>query len=131
MNNDHVLKSINPVKIILCAKFLYGKKTLKGSGNEDTLASVVSHNPMVSFHARDLTRGLLVKEPEDCLETFKGVIDMKKPSFFEGLNWALIHGAIHLELPNFCDAGTGSTAISLQKKSQNNTITTNTNYNYF
>ena len=95
---------------------------MKGSGNEDTLASVVSHSlkfpkgPMVSFHARDLTRGLLVKEPEDCLETFKGVIDMKKNSFFEGLNWAIIHSAIPLELPNFCDAGTGSTAISLQKK---------------
>ena len=71
---------------------------------------------MVSFHARDLTKGLLVKEPEDCLETFKGVIDMKKNSFFEGLNWAIIHSAIPLELPNFCDAGIGSTAISVQKK---------------
>ena len=27
-----------------------------------------------------------------------------------------MHSAIPLELPNFCDAGTGSTAISLQKK---------------
>ena len=78
LNNDHVLKSINPLKIILCAKLLYSKKTLKGSGNEDTLAGVVSHSlkfpkgPMVSFHASDLTRGLLVKEPEDWLETFKG-----------------------------------------------------------
>ncbi|RVX20125.1 Serine/threonine-protein kinase KIPK1 [Vitis vinifera] len=109
---------------IFLYELLYGKTPFKGSGNEDTLASVVSHSlkfpesPMVSFHARDLIRGLLVKEPENRLGSVKGATEIKQHSFFEGLNWALIRCAIPPEMPKLCDAGTSSTVMSMsvQKK---------------
>ena len=113
---------------IFLYELLYGKTPFKGSGNEDTLASVVSHSlkfpetPMVSFHARDLIRGLLVKEPENRLGSVKGATEIKHHSFFEGLNWALIRCAIPPEMPKLCDAGSGSSTtgmgmgMSVQKK---------------
>ncbi|CBI17061.3 unnamed protein product, partial [Vitis vinifera] len=105
---------------IFLYELLYGKTPFKGSGNEDTLASVVSHSlkfpesPMVSFHARDLIRGLLVKEPENRLGSVKGATEIKQHSFFEGLNWALIRCAIPPEMPKLCDAGTGSTCVEFE-----------------
>lgn len=96
----------------------------KVQGNEDTLASVVAHSlkfpesPMVSFHARDLIRGLLVKEPENRLGSVKGASEIKQHSFFEGLNWALIRCAIPPEMPKLCDVGAVSTGLNVgvQKK---------------
>ncbi|KAF8403242.1 hypothetical protein HHK36_011343 [Tetracentron sinense] len=96
---------------IFLYELLYGKTPFKGSGNEDTLANVVSQSlkfpesPLVSFQARDLIRGLLVKEPENRLGSVKGATEIKQHLFFEGLNWALIRCAIPPELPKFCDVG--------------------------
>ncbi|KAE8688722.1 hypothetical protein F3Y22_tig00110956pilonHSYRG00070 [Hibiscus syriacus] len=63
---------------IFLFEFLYGKTPFRGSGNNETLSNVVSHglrfptSPKVSFHARDLIRGFLVKEPENRLGSVKG-----------------------------------------------------------
>ncbi|KAK4392087.1 Serine/threonine-protein kinase KIPK2 [Sesamum angolense] len=92
-------------------ELLYGKTPFKGAGNEETLANVVLQNlkfpnaPMVSFQARDLIRGLLVKDPEDRLGTETGAAEIKRHPFFEGLNWALIRCAIPPQVPEFYDVG--------------------------
>lgn len=92
-------------------ELLYGITPFKGSGNEETLANVVSESlkfpdsPLVSFQARDLIRELLVKEPENRLGTHKGATEIKQHPFFEGLNWALIRCAIPPEVPELYDFG--------------------------
>ncbi|WOG91096.1 hypothetical protein DCAR_0310344 [Daucus carota subsp. sativus] len=86
-------------------ELLYGKTPFKGIGNEETLANVVLQNlqfpdtPIVSFQARDLIRGLLVKEPEYRLGYSRGAAEIKQHPFFEGLNWALIRCAVPPEVP--------------------------------
>uniref|UniRef100_A0A5B6ZXM3 non-specific serine/threonine protein kinase n=1 Tax=Davidia involucrata TaxID=16924 RepID=A0A5B6ZXM3_DAVIN len=96
---------------IFLYELLYGKTPFKGSGNEETLANVVLQSlkfpdsPLVSFQARDLIRGLLVKEPENRLGSEKGAAEIKQHPFFDGLNWALIRCAIPPQLPEFCDIG--------------------------
>lgn len=90
-------------------ELLYGKTPFKGSNNEETLANVIMQglsfpdSPIVSFQARDLIRGLLVKEPEHRFGTEKGAAEIKQHPFFEGLNWALIRCAVPPELPDLCD----------------------------
>ncbi|XP_022957983.1 serine/threonine-protein kinase D6PK-like [Cucurbita moschata] len=102
---------------IFLFELLYGKTPFKGSGNEDTLANIVSHtlkfpdSPIVSFHARDLIRCLLAKEPENRLGATKGAIEIKQHPFFEGINWALIRCAVPPELPKFFDDGTGAMPV--------------------
>ncbi|CAN8297879.1 unnamed protein product [Cochlearia groenlandica] len=96
---------------IFLYELLYGKTPFKGDTNEDTIANVVLQSlkfpdkPNVSFQAKDLIKGLLVKEPENRLGTEKGAAEIKRHAFFEGLNWALIRCAIPPELPDFYDYG--------------------------
>ncbi|EEF33317.1 serine/threonine-protein kinase D6PKL1 [Ricinus communis] len=107
---------------IFLFELLYGRTPFKGSGNEETLSNVVSRSlkfpssPIVSFHARDLIRGLLIKEPENRLGSAKGAAEIKQHSFFEGLNWALIRCAIPPEMPKLCDTGIGTTTTFSQNK---------------
>ncbi|GKA36519.1 serine/threonine-protein kinase D6PK-like protein [Tanacetum coccineum] len=81
---------------IFLYELLYGRTPFKGSGNDETLANVVLQSlefrdtPLVSFQARDLIKGLLVKEPENRLGSQKGAAEIKQHPFFSGLNWALI-----------------------------------------
>ncbi|XP_038900984.1 serine/threonine-protein kinase D6PKL1-like [Benincasa hispida] len=102
---------------IFLFELLYGKTPFKGSGNEDTLANIVSQTlkfpdcPIVSFHARDLIRCLLTKEPENRLGSTKGAIEIKQHPFFEGLNWALIRCATPPELPRCFDSGTSAMPV--------------------
>ncbi|XP_076934038.1 serine/threonine-protein kinase D6PK-like [Bidens hawaiensis] len=94
---------------ILLYELLYGKTPFKGTGDDETLANVVSeglefpNNPIVSFHARDLIKSLLQKQPENRLGSVKGAAEIKQHSFFEGLNWALIRCAVPPEVPKTCD----------------------------
>ncbi|XP_015901964.3 serine/threonine-protein kinase KIPK2 [Ziziphus jujuba] len=94
---------------IFLYELLYGRTPFKGVNNEETLANVVVQTlnfpdtPLVSFQARDLISGLLVKEPEHRLGSEKGAAEIKQHPFFEGLNWALIRCAIPPEVPEFCD----------------------------
>ncbi|ERN13130.1 serine/threonine-protein kinase D6PK [Amborella trichopoda] len=84
---------------IFLYELLFGKTPFKGLDNRDTLANVVSQelilpeNPGVSLRARDLIKGLLVKEPEKRLGFVRGTAEIKQHAFFEGLNWALIRWA--------------------------------------
>ncbi|XP_047967786.1 serine/threonine-protein kinase D6PKL1 isoform X1 [Salvia hispanica] len=91
-------------------ELLYGKTPFKGTNNDETLANVVLQNlrfpdsPIVSFQARDLIRGLLVKEPENRLGTQTGAAEIKRHPFFDGLNWALIRCAVPPQIPEFFES---------------------------
>ncbi|KAF5204728.1 kinase G11A [Thalictrum thalictroides] len=81
---------------IFLYELLYGKTPFKGSGNRATLFNVVGQplrfpeSPTVSFAARDLIRGLLVKEPQHRLAYKRGATEIKQHPFFQSVNWALI-----------------------------------------
>jgi protein-serine/threonine kinase len=74
-------------------ELLFGKTPFKGSGNRATLFNVVgqplkfpeSATGQVSFAARDLIRGLLVKEPLNRLASKRGAAEIKAHPFFEGI----------------------------------------------
>ncbi|CAK9159573.1 unnamed protein product [Ilex paraguariensis] len=101
---------------IFLYELLYGRTPFKGFGNEETLANVVLQSlsfpdtPLVSLQARDLIRGLLVKEPENRTGSERGAAEIKQHPFFEGLNWALIRCAIPPQVPEACYFGAPKTA---------------------
>ncbi|KAM6549752.1 hypothetical protein CsatB_021428 [Cannabis sativa] len=81
---------------IFLYELLFGKTPFKGAGNRATLFNVVGQplrfpeSPSVSFAARDLIRGLLVKEPQHRLAYRRGATEIKQHPFFQSVNWALI-----------------------------------------
>ncbi|KAL9263626.1 kinase PVPK-1-like protein, partial [Drosera capensis] len=84
---------------IFLYELLFGFTPFKGEGNMETLSNVV-HKPLrfpdkptVSFAARDLIRGLLVKEPQRRLAYRRGASEIKQHPFFQSVNWALIRCA--------------------------------------
>ncbi|KAH0470830.1 hypothetical protein IEQ34_000553 [Dendrobium chrysotoxum] len=97
---------------IFLYELLYGMTPFKGSGNEETLANVVSktlkfpETPAISLNARDLIERLLVKDPDNRLGSVKGSAEIKRHPFFEGLNWALIRCAAPPEVPGSFDLST-------------------------
>ncbi|XP_051126072.1 serine/threonine-protein kinase D6PK-like [Andrographis paniculata] len=90
---------------IFLYELLFGKTPFKGSGNRATLFNVVGQplrfpeSPVVSVAARDLIRGLLVKEPHNRLAYKRGATEIKQHAFFEGVNWALIRCASPPDVP--------------------------------
>ncbi|XP_042041061.1 serine/threonine-protein kinase D6PKL1-like [Salvia splendens] len=94
---------------IFLYELLFAKTPFKGSGNRATLFNVVGQplrfpeSPVVSFPARDLIRGLLVKEPQHRLGYKRGATEIKQHPFFEGVNWALIRCASPPDVPKPVD----------------------------
>ncbi|PHT69166.1 Protein kinase G11A [Capsicum annuum] len=94
---------------IFLYELLYGRTPFKGTENADTLANAVSQclefpaSPIVSSHARDLIRRLLLKEPENRLGAVRGAAEIKQHPFFDGLNWALIRCSTPPEMPRSYD----------------------------
>ncbi|KAF6137072.1 hypothetical protein GIB67_030836 [Kingdonia uniflora] len=90
---------------IFLYELLFGKTPFKGSGNRATLFNVVGQplrfpdNPNVSFAARDLIRGLLVKEPQHRLAYRRGATEVKQHPFFQNVNWALIRCTTPPDVP--------------------------------
>ncbi|KAF3793667.1 Serine/threonine-protein kinase [Nymphaea thermarum] len=90
---------------IFLYELLFGKTPFKGSGNRATLFNVVGQplrfpeSPTVSFAARDLIRGLLVKEPQHRLAYRRGATEVKQHPFFQSVNWALIRCASPPDIP--------------------------------
>ncbi|XP_051125927.1 serine/threonine-protein kinase AGC1-7-like [Andrographis paniculata] len=84
---------------IFLYELLHGITPFKGSGNRATLFNVVGQplkfpdNPQVSSTARDLIKGLLVKEPHKRIAYTRGATEIKQHPFFEGVNWALVRSA--------------------------------------
>ncbi|KAL6909910.1 hypothetical protein ACP4OV_001569 [Aristida adscensionis] len=94
---------------IFLYELLFGKTPFKGSGNRATLFNVIGQPlrfpeyPAVSFPARDLIRGLLIKEPQHRLGHKRGATEIKQHAFFEGVNWALIRCASPPDVPRSLD----------------------------
>lgn len=90
-------------------ELLHGTTPFKGSGNRATLFNVVGQPlrfpdaPGVSAAARDLIRGLLVKEPQRRLAYRRGAAEVKHHPFFEGVNWALVRSAVPPYIPDAVD----------------------------
>ncbi|KAF5739599.1 D6 protein kinase like 2 isoform 1 [Tripterygium wilfordii] len=90
---------------IFLYELLFGKTPFKGAGNRATLFNVVGQSlkfpehPTVSFAARDLIRGLLVKEPQHRLAYRRGATEVKQHPFFQNVNWALIRCTSPPEVP--------------------------------
>uniref|UniRef100_A0A2P2ITM8 non-specific serine/threonine protein kinase n=1 Tax=Rhizophora mucronata TaxID=61149 RepID=A0A2P2ITM8_RHIMU len=90
---------------IFLYELLFGRTPFKGAGNRATLFNVIGHplrfpeSPPVSFAARDLIRGLLVKEPQHRLAYGRGATEIKQHPFFQSINWALIRCATPPEVP--------------------------------
>jgi len=90
---------------IFLYELLFGKTPFKGSGNRATLFNVVGQplrfpeSPIVSFSARDMIRGLLVKDPQHRLGYKRGATEIKQHPFFDGVNWALIRCASPPDIP--------------------------------
>ncbi|GAB4839810.1 Serine/threonine-protein kinase AGC1-7 [Ancistrocladus abbreviatus] len=81
---------------IFLYELLHGTTPFKGQGNRATLFNVIGQplrfpdTPYVSAMARDLIRGLLVKEPQKRIAYKRGATEIKQHPFFEGVNWALV-----------------------------------------
>ncbi|XP_027120175.1 serine/threonine-protein kinase RHS3 isoform X1 [Coffea arabica] len=96
---------------IFLYELLHGTTPFKGSGNRATLFNVVGQPlrfpeaPQVSFPARDLIRGLLVKEPHKRIAYKRGATEIKQHAFFEGVNWALVRSAQPPHIPEPVDFG--------------------------
>ncbi|KAJ3692260.1 hypothetical protein LUZ60_012610 [Juncus effusus] len=92
---------------IFLYELLHGTTPFKGSGNRATLFNVVGQplrfpeSPVVSSLAKDLIRGLLVKDPQKRIAYKRGATEIKQHPFFEGVNWALVRSAMppHIPLP--------------------------------
>ncbi|XP_076954315.1 protein kinase PVPK-1-like [Bidens hawaiensis] len=86
-------------------ELLFGKTPFKGESDRATLFNVVGHplkfpeTPSVSFAARDLIRGLLVKEPQHRLAYRRGATEIKQHPFFQSVNWALIRCTTPPDVP--------------------------------
>ncbi|KAA0041165.1 serine/threonine-protein kinase RHS3-like [Cucumis melo var. makuwa] len=94
---------------IFLYELLHGTTPFKGSGNRATLFNVVEQPlrfpeaPQVSLAARDLIRGLLVKEPQKRIAYRRGATEIKQHPFFDGVNWALVRSAMPPHVPEPVD----------------------------
>ncbi|XP_044467438.1 serine/threonine-protein kinase RHS3 [Mangifera indica] len=94
---------------IFLYELLHGTTPFKGQGNRATLFNVVGQplrfpeSPQVSSMARDLIRGLLVKEPQKRIAYKRGATEIKQHPFFEGVNWALVRSAMPPHVPEPVD----------------------------
>lgn len=94
---------------IFLYELLHGTTPFKGAGNRATLFNVVGQplrfpeTPQVSMTARDLIRGLLVKEPHKRIAYRRGATEIKQHPFFEGVNWALVRSAVPPHIPDPVD----------------------------
>ncbi|GAB4829214.1 Serine/threonine-protein kinase AGC1-7 [Ancistrocladus abbreviatus] len=94
---------------IFLYELLHGTTPFKGHGNRATLHNVVEQplrfpdSPQVSMAARDLIRGLLVKEPQKRIAYKRGATEIKQHPFFEGVNWALVRSGTPPYIPEPVD----------------------------
>ncbi|KAE8706266.1 Protein kinase G11A [Hibiscus syriacus] len=113
---------------IFLYELLFGKTPFKGSGNRATLFNVVGQPlrfpeyPNVSFAARDLIRGLLVKEPQHRLAYRRGATEIKQHPFFQSVNWALIRCANPPEVPKQAMMDFSATRTDIPKVPTNNKV---------
>ncbi|MCL7028769.1 hypothetical protein MKW94_018210 [Papaver nudicaule] len=90
---------------IFLYELIHGRTPFRGSGNRETLFNVVSRplkfpeGSNISFAAKDLIRGLLMKDPQHRLGYKRGATEIKQHPFFENVNWALIRSTHPPDIP--------------------------------
>ncbi|KAK4796920.1 hypothetical protein SAY86_029246 [Trapa natans] len=94
---------------IFLYELLHGTTPFKGNGNRATLHNVVGQplrfpdSPQVSSVARDLIKGLLMKDPNKRIAYKRGATEIKQHPFFDGVNWALVRSAAPPHIPDPVD----------------------------
>ncbi|OEL26313.1 Serine/threonine-protein kinase AGC1-7 [Dichanthelium oligosanthes] len=99
---------------IFLYELLHGSTPFKGAGNRATLCNVIEQplrfpsdavggGPATSSVAKDLIRGLLVKEPQKRIAFTRGATEIKQHPFFEGVNWALVRSMTPPSVPEPVD----------------------------
>lgn len=107
---------------IFLYELLHGRTPFKGAGNRATLFNVIGQplkfpeTPAVSFAARDLIRGLLVKDPQHRLAYKRGATEIKQHPFFEGVNWALVRSMAPPEVPKPFEVPVNAASPAQEKK---------------
>ncbi|KAJ7529645.1 hypothetical protein O6H91_15G060200 [Diphasiastrum complanatum] len=121
---------------IFLYELLHGKTPFKGSGNRATLFNVIGQ-PLkfpetsgVSFAARDLIRGLLVKDPQHRLASKRGATEIKQHPYFAGVNWALIRSSPPPEIPTPNPDSFGNKALSPLSETKVETLTSSSSGSY-
>ncbi|GER52794.1 protein kinase [Striga asiatica] len=110
---------------IFLYELLHGTTPFKGAGNRATLFNVVGQPlkfpdaPHVSLQARDLIKGLLVKEPQKRIAYKRGATEIKQHPFFEGVNWALVRCAAPPYVPEPVDFAQFASKETDRKISEN------------
>jgi protein-serine/threonine kinase len=103
---------------IFLYELIYGRTPFVGPTNEVTLGSIVKQ-PLgfpsgtclvghTEAAARDLIRGLLVKDPVARLGSRRGAADVKAHSFFKGINFALLRSYRPPIVPGLNRSGSGN-----------------------
>ncbi|KZV45653.1 hypothetical protein F511_02313 [Dorcoceras hygrometricum] len=94
---------------IFLYELLHGKTPFKGNDNRETLLNVAGQplkfpqSSSISFAAKDLIRGLLVKNPQKRLGFKRGATEIKQHPFFENVNWALVRSNNPPQIPQPLD----------------------------
>lgn len=105
---------------IFLYELLHGTTPFKGDGNRATLFNVVGQplkfpeSSQASATAKDLIKGLLVKEPHKRIAYKRGATEIKQHPFFEGVNWALVRSGAPPYVPEPVDFGQFVTKDSKQ-----------------
>ncbi|XP_071728737.1 serine/threonine-protein kinase RHS3-like [Rutidosis leptorrhynchoides] len=131
---------------IFLYELLHGTTPFKGQGNRATLFNVVGQplrfpeGPQVSHTARDLIKGLLIKEPQKRIAYRRGATEIKHHLFFEGVNWALVRSAHPPHVPEPVDfsqfiskesAGSNSTEKKVSGNKNGSSNDPCSNFEYF
>jgi len=93
---------------IFIYELIYGRTPFAAPSNKETLRNILKKpltfptptaSSTLELHARDLISGLLNKDPTQRLGSKRGSADVKKHSFFKGINLALIRMLTPPEVP--------------------------------
>ncbi|KAF8725497.1 hypothetical protein HU200_020024 [Digitaria exilis] len=117
---------------IFLYELLHGSTPFKGAGNRATLCNVIEQplrfpsdavggGPATSSVAKDLIRGLLVKEPQKRIAFTRGATEIKQHPFFEGVNWALVRSMTPPSVPEPVDFRQYGSAKDSKKASESTT----------
>lgn len=113
---------------IFMYELLYGVTPFRGVDNELTLANIVARaldfpkDPPVSSSFKDLITGLLAKDPVKRLGSRMGATAIRRHTFFNGVNWALLRCAAPPYIPQPV-SHSGSSRESLEVSDDSDTDT--------
>ncbi|KAL2523399.1 Protein kinase superfamily protein [Forsythia ovata] len=103
---------------IFLYELLHGRTPFKGNSNRETLFNVVGQplkfpeGSLISFAAKDLIRGLLMKDPKKRLGFKRGATEIKQHPFFDNVNWALIRSIHPPQVPKPVDLASFNQALN-------------------